>query len=274
MGGSLQDRRMGYAIAIVATLAVGILRFGLNELLGETAPFLPFIVPLLLASYFGGWRAGGVALVLSSFLGVFLFTEPRFSLRIEQPGEAAGLVIFFVYGVAVIWLCELLHALHSRLARERSDAEESLQKINTELSQKVSELNTLVEMLPVGVWIGDRECQQIKGNRAAYEAFGLPPGINASLSVPPHDALKGVKSPVPRGAASVHPRASPTHLPHHRAAVASRGRSASARSSSNRRRRLGRAWFRARAASSRSSAPAGGIRRRAAQAASRRVTSA
>src|SRR6185369_12838881 len=60
-------------------------------------------------------------------------------------------------------------------------------------NQKVTELHTLLEILPVGVWIGDRECQRIAGNRAAYEMFGLPKGINLSLSVPPEEAMKGVK---------------------------------------------------------------------------------
>jgi signal transduction histidine kinase/integral membrane sensor domain MASE1/ActR/RegA family two-component response regulator len=50
------------------------------------------------------------------------------------------------------------------------------------LRHRLAELNTLLEILPSGVWIGNSDCSQISGNPAAYEIMGLPPGINASVT--------------------------------------------------------------------------------------------
>jgi PAS domain S-box-containing protein len=50
------------------------------------------------------------------------------------------------------------------------------------LQQRLAELNTLLEILPTGVWIGNRDCSKITGNPAAYEILGLPQGINASVT--------------------------------------------------------------------------------------------
>ena len=48
----------------------------------------------------------------------------------------------------------------------------------------VEDEETLLELLPVGVWIGNANCEELMGNRAAYEILGLPFGINASMTSP------------------------------------------------------------------------------------------
>ena len=66
--------------------------------------------------------------------------------------------------------------------RKRSAQE--VEFLNRELNGRVSELETLLELLPVGVWIGNATCDHLIGNRAAYEILGLPFGINASMTSP------------------------------------------------------------------------------------------
>jgi PAS domain S-box-containing protein len=51
-------------------------------------------------------------------------------------------------------------------------------------SRPTRELDTILDLLPVGVWRADRACEHIVGNRAAYEMLDLPLGINASISIP------------------------------------------------------------------------------------------
>lgn len=64
---------------------------------------------------------------------------------------------------------------------ERIKADSEIRRLNAELQTQLDELNTLMEMLPVGIWIGNRDCSVIAGNPAAYRITGLSPGINASL---------------------------------------------------------------------------------------------
>jgi PAS domain S-box-containing protein len=75
----------------------------------------------------------------------------------------------------------------SKIAREvtgRNQTERQLARLNQELQERVNELRTLLDILPVCVWIGDATCDRIVGNRAAYEMLGLPPGANLSMTSP------------------------------------------------------------------------------------------
>jgi PAS domain S-box-containing protein len=75
----------------------------------------------------------------------------------------------------------------SKIARdvtERKRTEQQLARVNRELQERVGELQTLLEILPLGVWIGDATSARIVGNRAAYEMLGLPPGTNVSPTAP------------------------------------------------------------------------------------------
>ncbi len=94
-------------------------------------------------------------------------------------------------------------------ARKKSAQE--VERLNRELNGRIGELETLLELLPVGVWIGNETCQRLVGNRAAYEILGLPFGINASMTAPeaaqpPLAHLKFAMNGVP-----VAPEALPMH---------------------------------------------------------------
>ncbi|MFB2892088.1 PAS domain S-box protein [Aerosakkonemataceae cyanobacterium BLCC-F50] len=67
----------------------------------------------------------------------------------------------------------------------RKQAEASILQLNQELQQKVTELQTLLDVIPIGIGIAeDRECRHIRVNPAFAEVLGIPPTINASLSAP------------------------------------------------------------------------------------------
>ncbi|UBF26767.1 PAS domain S-box protein [Kovacikia minuta CCNUW1] len=68
---------------------------------------------------------------------------------------------------------------------ERKSAEASVQQLNRELQQKVSELQTLLDVIPIGIGIAeDPECHHIQVNPAFAQALGIPSMVNASLSAP------------------------------------------------------------------------------------------
>ncbi len=63
-------------------------------------------------------------------------------------------------------------------------AEQEVTRLNHDLEEHVDELQTLLELIPVSVWIGDATAGLITANRAAYEMMGLPIGANLSLTSP------------------------------------------------------------------------------------------
>jgi PAS domain-containing protein len=54
-------------------------------------------------------------------------------------------------------------------------------------------MSTLLEILPTGVWISNRDCSQITGNPAAYKMMGLNPGINVSVTNPHPETPEGMR---------------------------------------------------------------------------------
>ena len=64
-------------------------------------------------------------------------------------------------------------------------AEARINKLNRDLEHRISELHTLLDVIPIGIGISeDPECKQINVNPYFAKALGLSPGMNASLSAP------------------------------------------------------------------------------------------
>jgi PAS domain S-box-containing protein len=93
---------------------------------------------------------------------------------------------------AVVWIEERASAItddEGRVIRivgvavditDRKNRDAEIRRLNAEMQARLDELNTLLEILPVGVWIGNQDCSQITGNPAAYQIMGFTPGINVS----------------------------------------------------------------------------------------------
>ena len=92
---------------------------------------------------------------------------------------------------------EELHAFNVELEQRVRERTVALERLNGELQreitarqqaeqgvrERVEELETLLDLLPVSVWQAhDPTCTHITGNRAGYEMLRLPIGTNVSLS--------------------------------------------------------------------------------------------
>ena len=64
---------------------------------------------------------------------------------------------------------------------ERRATEERAQREREDLQERVAELRTLIEALPIGIAIAlDPGARQITANPALSEMFGVQPGVNPS----------------------------------------------------------------------------------------------
>ncbi|AVH68413.1 hybrid sensor histidine kinase/response regulator [Nostoc sp. 'Peltigera membranacea cyanobiont' N6] len=67
----------------------------------------------------------------------------------------------------------------------RKQAEAKIIKLNQALNRRVTELQTLLEVIPTGIGIAeDPECRTIRANPALAKLLGIPVDANASLSAP------------------------------------------------------------------------------------------
>jgi len=64
------------------------------------------------------------------------------------------------------------------------NAESIINALNVELKARLEEMNTLLEILPVGVWTSNKDGSEMLGNPAAFRLMGLTPGGHASFTNP------------------------------------------------------------------------------------------
>ncbi|MFN6474542.1 MAG: PAS domain S-box protein [Nostoc sp. SerVER01] len=73
----------------------------------------------------------------------------------------------------------------TRNISEQKQAKEQILKLNKDLQRRITELQTLLDVIPIGIGIAeDPECQNIKVNPAFAKQLGISPDTNASLSAP------------------------------------------------------------------------------------------
>lgn len=64
---------------------------------------------------------------------------------------------------------------------ERKRAEEEIHKLNDQLHHRVKELQTLINVVPIGIGVAeDEKCSEVWGNRALTEMFGI--AVDAQVS--------------------------------------------------------------------------------------------
>jgi signal transduction histidine kinase/CheY-like chemotaxis protein len=133
----------GCLVAILSTTAVGLVRGALWGVFGDTLLVIPFVVPVMVAGWYGGWKPGLLATALSAFIAAYFFLPPYYSLWVEIPGHVAGLAMFIVCGVTISLLCEAMHADRRRLEakqRELAQAEAALREIDRRKDEFVATL--------------------------------------------------------------------------------------------------------------------------------------
>jgi len=81
-------------------------------------------------------------------------------------------------------------AIYLRDISNHHAAEEEVTRLNRDLVGRVNELQTLLELIPVGIAISsDRQCLEIRTNSACAEMFGVGRDENISKSRPDPDKL-------------------------------------------------------------------------------------
>jgi len=167
----------GYGGAVLFTALAVALRWLLDPWLGDHMPVATLFAAVALAVWFGGYRPALLAAVLGYLAADWLFISRRQALDLHGPRELIGAGLYLAS-------CAVLVAF-GEAARVNG-------RLFGEMRRRVEEYETLLAILPVGIWRADPACERIVGNRAAYDMLGLPAGVNASLTST-RDALGGVR---------------------------------------------------------------------------------
>ncbi|HZP87065.1 MAG TPA: ATP-binding protein [Burkholderiales bacterium] len=187
------------AVALGATAAAVLLRWLLDPWLGDYLPLATLYAAVAASVWIGGYRSALSVVLFGYLLSQYLFIRDP-ALSFSQ--IAIGVVTYLISCAFIIVIGEAMRRAQDHAERtasqlmqevaKRESAEAKVQQINGQLQSRLAELEALLDILPVGVWRADRNCERITGNRVAYEMLGLPIGVNASLTAR-DERLTGVK---------------------------------------------------------------------------------
>jgi signal transduction histidine kinase/CHASE3 domain sensor protein/ActR/RegA family two-component response regulator len=158
-----------------------------------------------------------LALLALTLLGVTCLLVVRYvreRLRVEAVLRAEGLALEASVRERTAELERTAVALESE-STERRVAIDSVQRLNVDLGRRVSEFQTLLDVLPVGIAVADDPaCEHVRGNETFTTMLWLPAGSGLSPSLdesPPYRVLRnglpvGLEElPMPRAAAGGRP---------------------------------------------------------------------
>jgi signal transduction histidine kinase len=125
-----------YLVAIAATLAVAVVRWWLDPILGTTAAYRVFYISITFMAWYRGLGPAFLSLILGFFLADYLFGESRGSFALypfrDQMNGVLYLVIGSYFAILIAWL--------TRDVARRKQVQSALRKSQDELQMRHIEL--------------------------------------------------------------------------------------------------------------------------------------
>ncbi len=162
----LRTRRRGpvarYGIAVLAVAVTLGVRLALHPFLGQGAPFLAFVLAVLVASGFGGWGPGLLALGLAALAGDYFFLAPPRHFGLTGPHQLFLIGLFCGIGI-------LICAVNDRLVASAMRAHQA----NEALGQTEERFRLLVEGISdYALFLLDPRGRIVLWNPAAERIYG------------------------------------------------------------------------------------------------------
>ncbi|MBD3884129.1 PAS domain-containing protein [Phormidium tenue FACHB-886] len=180
------NQHRGYVIAIGAVLVALLLMLLLDPYLNfSQASFLLFFGAVIVAAFYGGRGPAVLATLLAALFARYFFLTPQYSLALTLPA-GLRLLLFVTQGllISVFVGSSRLAQLQTKRSLERLQATEAeVTVLNQQLQQRVDELQTLFQVIPVGIAIAeDPKCQVIRANSFFQKIFNITADANLSVT--------------------------------------------------------------------------------------------
>ena len=163
-------RLVAYGLALLAPavtlpLVLLLVHLHLGTVLGDRVLYMTFFPAVIIAAYFGGFRPGLLATVLSALATTYFLIYPLHSLEITTVHDAVALSLFVLVGTTISGLCEALHRARRRIvAAERRRAEDARRETEERFRQ-------LAENTREIFWIRDARDDRIIYVSPGFEAI-------------------------------------------------------------------------------------------------------
>ena len=108
----MNQRWVGIALALLSVFITLVAKLALWPFFQDRSPFLLFVIPVAITSWYGGLWPGTLATALAAFGVEFYFLSGPATV----PGRAIRIGLFIVEGLVICGLTEALHSTRRRLA--------------------------------------------------------------------------------------------------------------------------------------------------------------
>ena len=99
---------LNYGIAGLVVIVILLLRLALEPFIGRPAPFLLFIVAVIIPAWIGGLQSGLFATLFSCVVINYFFFGARYTFNLPDAGEFLALVMFIAEGTFLSWAISAL----------------------------------------------------------------------------------------------------------------------------------------------------------------------
>ncbi|HEY9650798.1 MAG TPA: PAS domain-containing protein, partial [Coleofasciculaceae cyanobacterium] len=159
------QRFLPYAVAIGSTAIALLLTFSVEPFLPRTIGAF-FYIAIMVTAWYGGFRPGFVAVVLSTVAINYWFIPPRYQFWFERPEDLVQLTIFFL----VAFLINLLTS-------NFRDSKQKIERLSQQLAQENAEqLRMALSAAQMGMWDWNIVTGEINWSSEHEQLFGLTPG--------------------------------------------------------------------------------------------------
>ncbi len=161
----LYQRFLPYGVAIGSTAIALLLSLWLEAFLSRTIGAF-FYIAIIVSAWYGGFRAGSVAIVLSMLAINYFFLPPVHYLLIGSPGDILRLGIFLMVALVINLLTSNLQESKNKIAR-----------LNQQLIQEnAAQLQMALSAARMGMWDWNLVTGEVNWSPEHAVLFGLEPG--------------------------------------------------------------------------------------------------
>lgn len=211
--GSRFGKVTGYLVALVFVVLATWVRLILDPLLNEEFPFIPYLLAIAFAFWFGGLGPALLTMVLGFLATGYFFLTPRGSVLIGNLHSQIGAALYLIVGGSTVWLMEGMRAAQRRANTNEDELLKKQVALETEIRERREAQESYVKLLRRMVSIQEVERRRISRelhDQCGQDLTALDIGLKiVETSVPSHDAaallhLKSMHETLGRVSREVH----------------------------------------------------------------------
>jgi PAS domain S-box-containing protein len=162
----LQTTLSRYAFAFVAVGIASVFRAVFAEKLLDRSPLLPFLIAILMSGLFCGTGPGVFATAMSAGIGFVLL---GYMEEVSAGAMVSQWLLFLSLSGCILYVAHANCRSHERTVLARQA-----------LEQREEELKRVIEAMPVGIWIMDKDGRVASANEAVREIWGAVHYVDAT----------------------------------------------------------------------------------------------